>query len=636
MKRVFILMVMLATIGSAGATMTYGQTFYRNHTGTAFSRGTTDPLYMFIGEVEDYLAQGTGSVFYVDSGATGTASGLTWTDACLTLDAAVNKCTADNGDRIYVAAGHAEDLDAADDVDIDVAGVTIIGCGEGELRPTFTYTNAAGEIVVGADDVTIYNIICNASVTTVLKAIDVEAGAENVKIVGCKFGVDAAGTDEFNNAIVIGDASDGPQIIGCDFWQGEAAAVSAIYLDHGADDARIIGNYVFGDYSTACIVSDTAASLDVLILDNILFNGVSGGAAGLNTEPTIELLATTTGVIAGNVSVCNVATPNAAIVAADCFLAANEYSELEGGYDTHPIWLEMAVSATNVPVADSLLDILHKDGNYTYDKATDSLEALSDQVKKIDGVTISTTPVAASLASFIASGGTSLGTQLAASKSLVDAIGTNGTTVADTATGVAGMIGVNDADNAMDTSSVVSNSNGSVYERLESIQAAAAALPVYTTATGTNYLAVTVAFDGTTGEAHWGNAGETDEIFTVTGAVRMKILAECTETCTGTDGGTIALWAATNEDILIAATTVNTEGADNTNLDAGEIWLDTSPTEHSAVGTSGFFDFTIVGGLDVGLDCQTQDIADGTIIFHCWWSPLDSTGAVAAGAGGTL
>jgi len=52
----------------------------------------------------------------------------------------------------------------------------------------------------------------------------------------------------------------------------------------------------------------------------------------------------------------------------------------------------------------------------------------------------------------------------------VDAIGTNGTTVADTATGVAGMIGVNDADNAMDTSSVVENGDGSVYERLEALR----------------------------------------------------------------------------------------------------------------------------------------------------------------------
>jgi len=107
----------------------------------------------------------------------------------------------------------------------------------------------------------------------------------------------------------------------------------------------------------------------------------------------------------------------------------------------------------------------------SYNNTTDSLEALSDQVSKIDGVTLATAPTAASLASFIASGGVALGTQLATSKSLVDALGTNGTTVADTATGVAGMVGVNDADNAMDTSSVAANPYGSVYERQAYTQA---------------------------------------------------------------------------------------------------------------------------------------------------------------------
>jgi hypothetical protein len=46
-------------------------------------------------------------------------------------------------------------------------------------------------------------------------------------------------------------------------------------------------------------------------------------------------------------------------------------------------------------------------------------------------------------------------------------MGTNGTTVADTATGLAGMIGVDDTNNVMATTSVLSNPDGSVYERQE-------------------------------------------------------------------------------------------------------------------------------------------------------------------------
>ncbi|MDP2651737.1 MAG: hypothetical protein Q8O94_01215, partial [bacterium] len=88
----------------------------------------------------------------------------------------------------------------------------------------------------------------------------------------------------------------------------------------------------------------------------------------------------------------------------------------------------------------------------------------------ISGISLPVAPVANSLAAFIASGGTALGTELADSKSLVDAIGTDGTTVADTATGIAGMIGVDDADNVMATTAVVANADGSVFERLEYIQ----------------------------------------------------------------------------------------------------------------------------------------------------------------------
>ena len=133
---------------------------------------------------------------------------------------------------------------------------------------------------------------------------------------------------------------------------------------------------------------------------------------------------------------------------------------------------------TNYYPDNSAMSWILDDGGDTsgFVGTTHSLVAIGDDTDAIlaDTVTISggalpAAPTASSLATFIATGGTALGTALASSKSLVDAIGTNGTTVADTATGVAGMIGVNDADNAMDTSTVVANQDGSVYERLEQL-----------------------------------------------------------------------------------------------------------------------------------------------------------------------
>ena len=102
--------------------------------------------------------------------------------------------------------------------------------------------------------------------------------------------------------------------------------------------------------------------------------------------------------------------------------------------------------------------------------------AIKADTDKIDDATLAVSPVAGSLARFIASGGTALGTQLADSKSLVDALGTNGTTVADSAVSVLGAIGADNADNAFASTLVASNADGSVLERQEYVQAQIGAL----------------------------------------------------------------------------------------------------------------------------------------------------------------
>lgn len=92
----------------------------------------------------------TGNVFFVDSGATGTAIGDSPANACLTTDAAVGKCTASNGDIIIVREGHAETISTASSLVIDVAGVTVICLGHGESQAVFSYSAAASTITVSA------------------------------------------------------------------------------------------------------------------------------------------------------------------------------------------------------------------------------------------------------------------------------------------------------------------------------------------------------------------------------------------------------------------------------------------------------------------------------------------------------
>ena len=334
MKRIllFIMLFLLLAVPVSGATYTthVGANWHLDGADLSNCTGLTGNTWI------ETLIRLPGSIFYVDSNAAGSATGLSWTNAHVTLNAAVALCTADSGDTIFVAPGHTETLGAgADGVDVDVAGVTIIGIGVGEDRPLFDYDTATDEFVIGADDVSIANLTFKANVTTVAKAIDVEAGMENFKIRDCRFYVELTGTDEFTDAIIAAAGCDNGLIENCDFEMGAGGAESAISTA-GTDYLIIRDCRINGDYSVANIEDATTASIWITIQDNILVNGTVGGAAGLNAKPVITLKADTAAVIVNNECIANVATSDLAIVAADGFLSGNTYNETEGGLANAP------------------------------------------------------------------------------------------------------------------------------------------------------------------------------------------------------------------------------------------------------------------------------------------------------------
>ena len=250
--------------------------------------------------------------------------GLTPERPLSTLDAAIGKCTASRGDVIVLHPGHDETVSAADAIDIDVAGVTIIGVGNGSLMPTIRYDNATATVAIDADNVTIENVRFLADVTAVAVGIDIKDGADYATIRGCHFGVVAEGTDEFNDAIMTNNASNNATIEDCVFDMGIAGAVSAIAMVEDTDRTIIRRNIIRGDYSTANIRGATTLSTNLLIQGNVLENGIGGN---LNAQPVIELLTGSTGTIADNYCVCNLATKAASIVADTCLLFENYYNE---------------------------------------------------------------------------------------------------------------------------------------------------------------------------------------------------------------------------------------------------------------------------------------------------------------------
>ena len=101
-----------------------------------------------------------GNIRHVYSGALGTASGITPTDAFLTLAAAQTAAVADNEDIVYVLPGHAEAISGAAGITFSKAGVTYQGIGRGAGRPTITWGTAVGaQVLVTGARITFRNIL---------------------------------------------------------------------------------------------------------------------------------------------------------------------------------------------------------------------------------------------------------------------------------------------------------------------------------------------------------------------------------------------------------------------------------------------------------------------------------------------
>lgn len=210
--------------------------------------------------VEERLT--TGDIWFVDSGsATGADSvgaGRNPDIPFLTLDYAVGQATASQGDTIYLMPGHAENLTADSDVDVDVVGLRIIGIGWGASRPTFTATAIAGDFKLAAAGTWIENILFLSGVDATTGMLEISAA--DCSVVNCEFR-DSVG--QATDCLITVDGADRLTIRDCKFNMAAAAgANSAIALD-GSDDAHIHDCYIYGNFAVGAIDLRTTASARV-------------------------------------------------------------------------------------------------------------------------------------------------------------------------------------------------------------------------------------------------------------------------------------------------------------------------------------------------------------------------------------
>jgi hypothetical protein len=222
-----------------------------------------------------------GEVFWVNNSsvlAKGAVGGSDGNDGSYrrplsTIDAAINKCTASRGDIILVMPGHIETILNATSIVPDVAGIAIVGLGSGSLRPTIKFNHADATLTVTGDNTSFSNLLFLSTITAVATGITADTGTT---VSNCEFNWELTG-DDFVQMIDI-DTQDNVLVEDCRFIAEDTGGCDqAIRLDTSTDIV-IRNNYIYGDFTDACVISETGASTNLLIEGNTLYN--SDTAAG--------------------------------------------------------------------------------------------------------------------------------------------------------------------------------------------------------------------------------------------------------------------------------------------------------------------------------------------------------------------
>jgi len=232
----------------------------------------------------------SGNTFFVDS-AIGSDSIFqgTFEKPFATIDYAIGRCTANNGDVIFVKEGHVETVIAAGGLDLDVAGITIVFMGFGNNRGYITFTTAVtADMDVDAADVTVINPRFVAGIDALTGPIDVNAARFKMYNATWQDGTGINTTD-----CVVADANADDMIISnFEFIDGNGAGTQKQSFIQIAGATRpVLKNIICtGNFATGIIENGTAwidAYLENVVLDNanigpvvaILLQAASSGQA---------------------------------------------------------------------------------------------------------------------------------------------------------------------------------------------------------------------------------------------------------------------------------------------------------------------------------------------------------------------
>jgi hypothetical protein len=258
-----------------------------------------------------------------------------------TIDYAIGKCTASQGDVIYVLPGHTETIAAAGGITCDVAGISIIGLGNGNLRPTVTWSETASSWLITAANVTIKNIRTTLGKDEVVSMFAVSAAGCTLDAIDFEeYGAKGATGQAIQFLLTTADA-DNLTLQNCRHRQWTAAAADQVWIELvGCTNTRILNNSFYitakaatGSYwlygSTATIESEVVGNIVVWL--------------GATIVSPISFASTSSGVIAYNLLGMTGAAVLSTIIVGDAMYTFENY-----------VTDSYATSGTIVPVKDTI------------------------------------------------------------------------------------------------------------------------------------------------------------------------------------------------------------------------------------------------------------------------------------------
>jgi len=233
------------------------------------------------------LSSHAGNVFWVDSVDGSNGNKGTFKRPFATIDYAVGRCTANNGDIIMAKPGHVETVIAAAGLDLDVAGITIVFMGNDNDRAKVSFTTAvSADMDVDAADITLINPRFVAGINALTGPIDVNAA--RFTIIN---GLYEDGTAIDTTDCIVADANADDMLI--DGWLyragTEAGTQKQSNIQIAAATRPILKNVrITGNFATG-VIENGAAWIDAY-LENVVIDNA-------NTSPTVAVLlqATSTG-----------------------------------------------------------------------------------------------------------------------------------------------------------------------------------------------------------------------------------------------------------------------------------------------------------------------------------------------------